>query len=206
MTKDLFNATMAEVRKEAAKMGIEYNIRDNKKSIIEKINNASAPDSSPEVVSNELITKIASNDELTKDDRTKILEREIRAKLEAEEIEKRLRKEAEIAAKKAAQMNKYILNYDIADLKREADAIAQSRGGKFQIDQKFDGSLAGTYHVYRAGHVDCGNLAQPYNRILTSIGNFFNVKNIREVTKVAPNDMQVVSPITGQKIDTLMFT
>lgn len=201
-------STMSDLRAQAKELGIPSPFGVSKEELAKKINDAEEKIIAPTITTRELtnpeleplrvMNDVVANTE-TEDQRAAAFEREIRDKIQRENIEKRLRKEAEIANRKAAQNDKYNLKYDLVDMKAQCTFIAESGHCQFQIDTKPDGSLVGTYHIFGNGKINCGNLAQPLETIKRDVRIF--CKTLIESDMHRRTDM-VRSQFTGEPIAT----
>lgn len=152
------------------------------------------PDLGPLKMMNNAVAGAETEDQV----RERIMQ-EAKERVMREEIEKDLRRMAQIEDYKRRQANKYNLTYDIADLREKATRMANSFGCKFQIDTGPDGTgLAGTYHVFARGKVNCGSLAQPLQTILRDVSLFCRVRD--QASEPKRSDV-VSSFFTGQGIE-----
>jgi len=179
---------------EKAEAAVVEPVHVNEMEVIKELTN-------PETTS-EAIRQSTVADTLTEEQKNAKLEEEIKAKINREQIEKRLRREAAIADQKDRQKNKYVLKYDLVEMKEQCQAIAKARGCTFQIDTKPDGSLVGTYHMFGRGKENSGNLAQPLETILRDTRLFCGVKSVRDEIVRTEREGASRSVLTGEVMDT----
>lgn len=119
----------------------------------------------------DVIMNAEVEDKLSYEQKKEVYRKEAEEEVLKEKAKEEARNAIAILERKARELNKYKLNYNLEEFKEWATRTANEAGCKFQIDTNQNG-IAGTFHIWGRGKVECGNLCQDIVVLQRTVSNF----------------------------------